>query len=228
MYILFVGQTCVTGGGPSNVNEGYINNLTSAFTCINRKNKILRYIEAIVKILFVKVVVISGLSKLGLYCILFAKLFNKKIVYIMHGCADYEIKINNTHNESDPIVLKLESNYLKKVDKILAVSKQFSIWLRENYPQYTAKIDFLFNGVIKPNIILNDNTKIKNSLIAVGGDRGTKNNKTVCNAVEKFEGIYKLKVFGTIYGKICPTGYKYSKYLGWVSQDQLHSEMEKS
>lgn len=228
MHILFVGELCLTGGGPSNVNEGYINNLTSNFTYVKCKNKLLKYIEAFFKILFVKVVVISGLNKLGLCCILFARFLHKKTIYIMHGCAEYEVEINNTHNNSTALAIKQEADYLEKVDKVLVVSKKYSLWLKKRYPQYKFKIDFLFNGVTKPNIKINDYTKIKGSVIAVGGDRIIKNNKVVCNVVEHFNGSVNLKVFGSIYGDSCPVGWKYSKYIGWVPQEQLYHEMASS
>lgn len=91
---LFVGGT--NGNtGPANVNKGIVANLSDAFCIADSVNKVKKYIDAFIGVARCKVIVVSGMSKVGVYAIKLAKLLNKKTVYIMHGCYEMECALKN-------------------------------------------------------------------------------------------------------------------------------------
>lgn len=225
MKIFFVGGF-KSNAGPINVNRSLRNNFTSTFVYVKSSNKYFKYIETVFKTIFSKVIVISGVGRDGVLAIKIAKILRKKVVYIMHGFAKYEAELNGEIDMAAKS-LNYEKGILEKSDLILAVSKKFSLWLKDYLPQYSNKIDYLYNGVEKPVYVIEQN-KVDGKVIAVGGDRKTKNNIPVCNAVENLCGQATLKVFGVIHGDEKPTGWKYSSFEGLVSQEQLYHELATS
>ena len=101
-------------------------------------------------------------------------------------------------------------------------------WVEVQYPQYASKINFLNNGVEKPVFTGLCFEKVPGSVIAVGGDRNTKNNKSVSNAIGKLNGGATLEVYGCIHKEKAPKCNKYTKYMGLVSQDELYRRMARS
>ena len=187
MRVLFVGNYR-GNSGPNNVNKSMIESCEGRFNYIKSQNKYLQYIEVLLKILFCKVVVISGISGIGLFSIKLSKKFNKKSVYIIHGCVAYEAKINELKNMDSAI--QAEEKLLKFADLVLPVSKKFSEWMKVRYPQYAHKIKYLFNGVNK-QVYENNCDKKHGYIVAVGGDRQIKNNLTLSKAVSRLNGKVK-------------------------------------
>lgn len=225
MKIFFVGGF-EGNAGPINVNKSLRNNFTSSLIYVKSSNKYFKYIETFFKTIFSKVIVVSGVGRDGVLAIKIAKILHKKVVYIMHGCAIYEAQIEHEIEKLQQGI-KYENFILEKSDLILAVSKKFSLWLKAYLPQYSNKIEYLYNGVEKPAYDIEQN-KVKGKIIAVGGDRKIKNNNPVCNAVENLCGQATLKVFGFIHGDKKPTGWRYSNFEGLVPQEQLYHEMASS
>ena len=65
---LFVGGT--NGNtGPANVNKGIVANLSDAFCIADSINKVKKYIDAFIGVVRCKVIVVSGMSKVGVYAI---------------------------------------------------------------------------------------------------------------------------------------------------------------
>lgn len=218
----FIGDT--NGNtGPNNVNKGIVSSLTENFTFLHSHKTISKFIEAIWKTLFCKVVIVSAPSRCGIYMVKLARLLNKKSVYIMHGCCEIEFELNQTPRNEE--ILRQEQNLFQNVDLILPVSKKFSEMVQCKFPQYQSKISFLHNGVEKPDINTTGIRRIKGSIIAVGGDRKVKNNITIAEAMKKtgIKGI--LKVYGYLYNPdLLPKG-ENIKFEGLVSQEQLYHEM---
>lgn len=74
---LFIGGTD-GNTGPSNVNKGIVANLASSFYVVDSKNRVAKYLSAFINTFRCEVVIVSGMSKVGVYAIKLAKLLNKK------------------------------------------------------------------------------------------------------------------------------------------------------
>lgn len=222
---LFVGGT--NGNtGPANVNKGIVANLSDAFCIADSVNKIKKYIDAFVGVVRCKVVVVSGMSKVGVYAIKLAKLLNKKTVYIMHGCYEMECALNESAIDENS--LQMEQYILRSVDLLLPVSERYSKMIQEKYPFCKGKTAYLHNGVEKINLEHGEVQREKGRIIAVGGDRKLKNNITVAKSMAKLGADRVLTVYGHLYHpNNLPQG-KNIEFKGLVPQTQLYEEMQKS
>ena len=143
---LFVGGT--NGNtGPANVNKGIVANLSDAFCIADSVNKVKKYINAFIGVVRCKVIVVSGMSKVGVCAIKLAKLLNKKTVYIMHGCYEMECALNESAVDENS--LQMEQYILHSVDLLLPVSERYSQIIQEKYPFCKGKTAYLHNGVEK-------------------------------------------------------------------------------
>lgn len=97
--------------------------------------------------LFSKSIIVSGLSGYGKRAIIINKLLKKPLFYLMHGCVEYESKINEMNNAENAI--NLERSTLEEATRIICVSEKFSEWLKNRYPKYSHKITYLYNGIEK-------------------------------------------------------------------------------
>ena len=126
---LFVGDT--NGNtGPANVNKGIVANLSYAFCIADSVNKVKKYINAFIGVVRCKVIVVSGMSKVGVCAIKLAKLLNKKTVYIMHGCYEMECALNESAVDENS--LQMEQYILHSVDLLLPVSERYSQITKRN------------------------------------------------------------------------------------------------
>lgn len=222
---LFIGGTD-GNTGPSNVNKGIVKNLTSNFYVADSKNKVAKYMSAIVNTFRCKVVVVSGMSKVGTYAIKLAKLLNKKTIYIMHGCYEIETALNEATIDAKNI--KMEQYILHSVDLLLPVSERYSQLVQDKYPFCKEKTAYLHNGVEKIEYNYYKDEQIKGRIIAVGGDRKLKNNITVAKAVAQLDDSKKLMVYGHLYHPENLHNADNIEFKGLVSQEQLYNEMSKS
>ena len=222
---LFVGGT--NGNtGPANVNKGIVANLSDAFCIADSVNKVKKYIDAFIGVVRCKVIVVSGMSKVGAYAIKLAKLLNKKTVYIMHGCYEMECALNESTVDENS--LQMEQYILRSVDLLLPVSERYSKMIQEKYPFCKGKTAYLHNGVEKINLEHGEVQREKGRIIAVGGDRKLKNNITVAKAMAKLGADRVLTVYGHLYHpNNLPQG-KNIEFKGLVPQTQLYEEMQKS
>lgn len=217
MKILFGGETN-GNGGPPNVNKGFVQNLTKRFVYLRSRNRYLKYIEPLCKSLFCNVLVASGVSRIACMLVGLAKLFGKKSVYIMHGCAEYETVVNKQeHVES---FLRQEKYLLEHADLILPVSERFMKWAQSRYPQYAGKMNYLYNGIDCTALKdLPSRPKKPGTIVAVGADRGVKNNMPLALAVEALAGEADLEIYGTIYHGVPNNDFRHVKYLDKLSHD---------
>ena len=201
---LFVGGT--NGNtGPANVNKGIVANLSDAFCIADSVNKVKKYIDVFIGVVRCKVIVVSGMSKVGVYAIKLAKLLNKKTVYIMHGCYEMECTLNELAVDENS--LQMEQYILHSVDLLLPVSARNSQIIQEKYPFCKGKTAYLHNGVEKINLEHGEVQREKGRIIAVGGDRKLKNNITVARAMTKLGADRVLTVYGHLYNpKNLPQG----------------------
>ena len=218
---LFIGGT-EGNTGPDNVNKGIVSN----FFVISNGNKIKKYVNTLLNVARCNIVIVSGISKIGMYAMKLAKTFGKKTIYILHGCNEIEFKLNQM--SPDEKALKYERYFLNNSDLILAVSERYSKLIQEKYPVCVGRVNYLHNGVDKVDFNCNAVQREKGRIIAVGGDRKLKNNIEVANAVAKLDDSKKLVVYGHLYHPDdLPKG-KNIEFKGLVPQKQLYEEMMKS
>lgn len=204
MKIFFAGNY-FGDGGPQIVNKNLVFCLRHHISYLIYKNRYLRFIEAIYKIIGSKTIVFSGVTNVDNILVPICLLFKRKIIYIMHGCLELEYKTNNyTFN---PTGLKNEKLLLLKSDLILCVSNTFKEFIASFYPQYTSKMDVLVNGVnwrhleetVKNNRYL---TRDNYQILLMGGGRRTKRNLQICQAIQKINEenrvYYKVIVYGNL------------------------------
>lgn len=222
---LFVGETD-GNTGPSNANKGIVANVTNSFYVADSKNKAKKYLSTIANTFLCEVVIVSGMSKIGLYSIKLAKFLKKKTIYIMHGC--YEMESNLNEAVIDPKSVQMEQYILHNVDLLLPVSKRYAERIQNEYPFCSGKMAYLHNGVDKVKLNYGTIERKKGRIIAVGGDRKLKNNIVVANAMTKMDDNKKLMVYGHLYHPDdLPTGNNI-EFKGLVSQEQLYKEMAES
>lgn len=222
---LFVGGTN-GNNGPANVNKGIVANLSDAFCIADSVNRVKKYIDAFIGVVRCKVIVVSGMSKVGMYAIKLAKLLNKKTVYIMHGCYEMECALNESAVDENS--LQMEQYILHSVDLLLPVSERYSQIIQEKYPFCKGKTAYLHNGVEKINLKHGKVQREKGRIIVVGGDRKLKNNITVAKAMGKLGADRVLTVYGHLYNPKNLPQDKNIEFKGLVPQTQLYEEMQKS
>lgn len=222
---LFIGGTD-GNTGPSNVNKGIVANLASSFYVADSKNRVAKYLSAFINTFRCEVVIVSGMSKVGVYAIKLAKLLNKKTIYIMHGCYEIETPLNEAVVDANSV--QMEQYILHNVDLLLPVSERYSQLIQEKYPFCKGKTAYLHNGVEKAEFDYRRDVREKGRIIAVGGDRKLKNNVVVASAVAKLDSSKKLIVYGHLYHPDdLPQGDNI-EFKGLVPQKQLYAEMKKS
>ena len=225
MRYLFIGATD-GNTGPSNVNKGIVANLTHDFLVVNMQGKVKKYLNVITNIFRCDAVVVSGLSKVGLFSIKLAKCLRKKSIYIMHGCYEIETYLNKLNVEQ--YNLRMERYILHNADLILPVSKRYSILIQEKYPYCKGRTAYLHNGVNYIDLEHNGIMREKGRIIAVGGDRIIKNNIIVADAVAKLDCGKILTVYGHLYHPDDLPVSENIAFKGLISQEKLYEEMMKS
>lgn len=222
---LFVGGTD-GNTGPANVNKGIVANLTAKFCILDSKNKFVKYLSAIINTFRCKVIIVSGMSKVGLFAIQLAKFLKKKTIYIMHGC--YEIESGLDDADADLRSLQMEQYILHNVDLVLPVSKRYGEMIQDKYPFCKGKTAYLHNGVDKVDLIHNGIKREKGRVVAVGGDRKLKNNITIAKAMAKLDGNKVLTVYGHFYHPDDLPKSDNIEFKGLIPQEQLYKEMMRS
>lgn len=225
MKIFFMGDS--RGNyGPANVNREIKKRLSTLFIYEKSTNKYLRWIELLIKSMFCKVIVISGVSRQGSVLMNLAKKMGKKTVYIMHGCSEYEYRINRETVKQE--ILKQEKNIMSKADLILPVSEKYSICMKKGFPQYADKIKPLTNGISSMGQPANRVRDRHPQVVAIGGNQLLKNNIVVGRVIAKMNGRVNFVVYGRIKEHLPKESCEYMEYMGQVSQQQLAHAMQSS
>lgn len=208
--------------GPSNVNRALISNSDSSMRYLKwkRLGRIERWIKCIISN---PIVVSGGITSFELRLI---KLFHKKIIHIVHGYLKVENEVNHLNLPAEFIKNEAESLRLSRI--ILPVSEKYSMWLKEQLPEYFHKISFLNNGI---SINRRKSVpKIPMSIAVSGGNRGVKNNKIVCEAVAKLisDGYNcTFHVFGRLYdrGEDLPD-FPFIDIKGHLNHDEYYNQLD--
>lgn len=199
---IFLAGDHLTGTGPSNVTQYYIDNLPAGTLYQKKTSKIARVPEIIINTLKSDVVVYSGYSKQNILGMKIAKLLKKPSAYLMHGCVEYENSINLVPDEE---MCRVERKTLDLADCVMAVSPSFCEWLKEQYPQHKDKIVSLANGIdtsLCKSQGLKQIQRDPHMIISIGGGMPRKKIKHICKAVEilrdEYDSELRLYVIGDV------------------------------
>lgn len=190
--------------------------------------------ERLWRILTSDVTVFSGYRKDMDLEVGFCRLLRKKSVYLMHGCVSYEKQLNQ--HRLTPRMIRTEQFVLHNVNLILTVSEPYRNWVVQRYPEVEHKIHFLNLGIdekeyreVQKSWPAPEEMEII-KIAAAGGDRIQKNNREVCEAVEKLSACLArpvvLNLFGTSYSTYNVfSDYPHTSYKGLVPQEALYREL---
>lgn len=225
MNILLVGG--IDGNtGPSNVNKKIIDASRGNINYLKNKNKLFKYMELFMKILFTDIILYSGFSNTNLIIHKFCKLLNKKEIYLMHGCIKYENEINKLNMNSK--LIKNEEIFINNVDMILTVSLNYKKWVQKYYENLSVPIEILYNGIELEN---RKKTSKRNIIALVGGNRNIKNNKLVCDIIDQINLKYKRNIqvylFGRIYNDNENIRNNCVTIMGHLDKEKYYSELDK-
>lgn len=164
------------------------NNVLPFFKCkvktLRAKNKALKTLELVVKILCVDCIIMSSLSKFNILAIKLAKLLRKKTIYYMHGSAEMESAMANKPNLQEDI----ECFTVAHSDKIISVSETFREYVLLHFAVEDEKIVTVFNGI--EFFEQEPQEKIPHSIITTGGMVPRKRNLQLCEAVQLLSNKY--------------------------------------
>lgn len=243
MKVFIVGDH-KTGTGPANVTKEYIRCFGDEALYQKMTGKIARVPELLFKTIICDCILFSGYSAQNVLCIKFAKIFGKKTAYLVHGAITHENKINDNVNEH---MSEIEEETLMKSDLLLGVSAKFANWLKDQYPQYKNKIDYVTNGVdfdylrtlagvsdkrgtIESSKVNNQSLEIirdNKKILSIGGGMPRKKIIHICEAIDRYNNCHPtderitISVIGAE-GKDTNAikAYPFVDYLGMVSAEK--------
>lgn len=205
--------------GPNNVNKEIIRYMDDDFGYVKSQNRYIKFLEAAVKVLRARTVLVSGMSKVGFFSANLAKLLNKKIVFIMHGCVAYEKELNCLSGMEDTIAR--EQRLIEMADRLLPVSAKFAEFVKLRYPEVSHKVCPWHLGVNQSDVQTPTVKKEKGLVIAAGGDRNQKNNSILCDVMCSLNGDARLEIYGDLQpGKEHPVN-AFTSWKGIVPNDQF-------
>ena len=184
---IFLAGDAVTGTGPANVTRYYIENLPDGTLFQKRRSKIMRVPEIVINTLRSDVVVYSGYSRQNILGLKLAHIFKRPSAYLMHGCVEHENAINLVPDETMNAV---ERKTLELADLVIAVSKSFETWLKDNYPMHARKIVHVSNGVDMSLPKSGKGERDPHMILSVGGGMPRKMIKYICLAVKRLREEY--------------------------------------
>ncbi len=229
---LFIVGDYYSNTGPANVTLRYIEEYRKQgkpFRHLVSKNRVSRALELPVKLIGSDAVVFSGYSRQNIYGMRLSHLLKKPCLYLMHGCVEYEDKINRVPDER---MCRGERKMLSLADRIVAVSAEFEQWLKEHYPEYREKITHVTNGVdwdkLEPS--LRGEARRPHGVISVGGGMPRKRILNLCRALEELRKEEKYRdITLTVVGdsgadSVAINAYPFVKNLGIISHEELIRE----
>lgn len=217
------------------IRDALVNNFEVSYSQATGKWR--RIIEVFREIKKTDILVICSKSKLNYIAIKIARWEKKKILYIMHGYASYEVKIDNSGEKKSRLrnICKYESFVIDNVNKIVCVSKNFMGLMMEQFPDYKSKFDYIYNSVDVKRIrqqFLRSSSDVKNQILSVGGGMPRKNNICVAKAINN---IYQVNEHLTycVVGKEAVDGkeiktYSFVRWFDHMSHMELIDQMNKS
>lgn len=203
---LFIVGDFISNTGPANVNKNirYALKEKKNIRYSIRKTKINRIIELFLNCIWADAICFSGMSHVNVIGIKICKMLNKKTFYIMHGYIYYEFYKNklNLEDKNNIKIINDEKYIFENVDKIFCVSEMFMEYMREKEPDYFEKFDYVNNGISWKDTDELYKRKISKSYIitSTGGGMNQKNNIKVCEAIQRINDKYKMKIKYNVLG----------------------------
>lgn len=190
---LFIAGDYRSATGPSHVLRSLIDYYAHPFRIQKQVHGLMRIPEIWRNTVWADVVLYSGFSRQNRVGMLAARLFGRPSFYLMHGCIWYENQVSRRANfRENSRWERLEEDFLKNFDYIVAVSPFFQSWLMEHYPGYREKILCLTNGIDWTELEKKRNTlsfsgtsKDCFSVLSLGGGVKQKNILALCHAIER-------------------------------------------
>lgn len=186
---LFIIGDFVSNTGPAIVNKNIKKNIKQAYYSkeISKKRRIMEMVKVIPN---VDTILLCDYSKANILAILIAKLFKKKIFYLMHGFIKYENQLNGNEKRINDII---EKYIMKNVTKVYCVSKKTMLHMKSVYPEIEKQFDYAYNGIDFTKILYEKNkykcnNKQNNVIISTGGSLPLKCNINVCKAIRELNG----------------------------------------
>lgn len=195
---IFLAGDYYSGTGPANVTKYYIENLPNETLFQKRRSKLMRVPEIILNTVRADVVVYSGYSRQNVFGLKLARILKKPSAYIMHGCVEYENEINL---EPDREMNSVERKTLELADSVIAVSGRFCNWLKDYYPVYSGKFDYVTNGIDTSFLFSGDfKNRNRHLIFSVGGGMPRKKIKYICKAVKILRKTYDPELILCVIG----------------------------
>lgn len=203
MHIFLLGDF-ESDNGPGNANKKTRDSLLLKYEIKYSKEKgwIKRIYEMYKGITQADILLICSASKINYLAIRIAKYQKKKILYLMHGYASFEKKIENPKLTDRELkkTYEYEEYIFTNVDRIICVSKRFMYYMKTERPKYAYKFDYIFNIIdvekIEKIYRNSQGSKKKNQILSVGGGMRRKNILTLANALGESDKGVKLIVVG--------------------------------
>lgn len=226
-------------GGPWEVNKTYVKHLHGKVSHLTMSSPLLQFPEILLKLLFCRVIIFSGVRNIDHLLLPLCRLFRKRILFIMHGCLAYEDAQNHYHN---PRGERNEALLLQHARQILCVSEPYRQWVSDHYPHYAAKTATLTNGINWRSLSLSKSRHFDkhfdklsdraprdpHRIILLGGGRVTKHNLEVCQAVARLNETrtepYHIDIYGPFFANDHSALLQAQPYTTWhgaVSHDAL-------
>ena len=206
-------------GGPWEVNKTYVKHLHGRVSHLTMSHPLLQFPEILLKLLFARVVIFSGVRNIDHLLLPLCRFFHKRMLFIMHGCMAYENEVNRYPN---PRGERNEALMLRDADQILCVSEPFRRWVAARYPQYASKTTTLTNGIsweLWSSVDTGSQQRAKHRIILLGGGRITKHNLEVCRAVERLNKMggeqFQIDIYGPYYDNDASSALQSRPYTTW-------------
>lgn len=209
--------------GPSNVNRYLKDENDGSMYCLSFPA--FSRTERIVRCILHNPIVISGWARrieLLLMCIL-----KKDVFFLAHGYFKYENEVNNQHRSER--YAKNEELGFRISKNIIAVSENYSLWLKGMLPRYADKITFVNNGI---NISRREKVlKEPFSIAVTGGNTRIKNNRNLCLAVESLrQQGYDCHVY--VFGNVTDAGedlasFPFAKLMGQMDMQEYYAILDR-
>ena len=236
--VFFIGDF-YSNNGPSIANNALFKCLLSDRTLqvsrSDNRNKLYRLFELLIKLPTAHVICLCSFSFINYFAILSAKLFHKKIMYILHGYIQYEEEINGTPQKLLKKMTRLENFTFRYSDKIICVSKKAMEFVQNDFKEHCNKYEYIYNYVdIKEKNHIPHESDLDYIFMSIGGGMPRKSNLQVCKAIELLidRGFLKReRIRYIVIGPLMQFGneiksYDFVEYYEQLNHDQVIKKMQ--
>lgn len=175
-----------SNNGPANANRTILNAVRKIgqVNFSKERGKVKRVTETVIQIIWCNICIICSASKLNFLILKLTRLLAKPVILIMHGCGTKEYIINggNITDKQYQRLVEYEKIMFSKAQKVVCVSEMFCNDMKERYPEYKNKIEFINNVVNVTHI--KEAKKNKNLIVSTGGGMRRKRNLNIAKAIE--------------------------------------------